>query len=124
MSTSALISLVDDHDMVRLTRVNWDGYPEGVGADLLNYFNKPEDVNELIDGGEIRTITGHDVEYYNEDDDYPQTLPLKEMVDKLVDGYLFNDYMVEFIYVMTNNGDWYVHEIGDIEGEILEDILD
>jgi hypothetical protein len=125
MSTSALLIQADTgerEDETALTRVQFDGYPEGIGRELLEYFTDPYEVRLLITGGEIRAIQGTDTEYYNN----PEFPVWEESVDverELTNGTLFNTYSVDYIYEFYQDT-WYVWSKSDPEPSRLDDILD
>ena len=71
MATSAWLAVETDNDGEKryftTNRVNFDGYPEGLGKDLVNYWDHPEDAAALVEGNEIRSIDGAKVERYGRD---------------------------------------------------------
>jgi hypothetical protein len=67
MGTSAALVIKLSESSWGINRVNWDGYPSGVGKELKTYFNTHEQATRLLDNDEIRSLEGGQIEHYNED---------------------------------------------------------
>ena len=62
MSTRAMIGYMSPKDSVTGIYSHWDGYPDGVGYNLLKFYGNPKRVLHLIEGGDVSAIdwdTGH-----------------------------------------------------------------
>ena len=89
-----------------------DGYPNGVGADLLKVFpeNNPDTYEKLckfISGGDTSGIgiteTGEFVsDYYSTDEDFERNRPQQKYTEPKV-GYMDSEYVYIF-----ENGKWYI----------------
>lgn len=55
MATTSTISILDQ-DKIRTIYVHYDGYPQHQGAILLKYYTTAEQVNRLIDLGDISVL--------------------------------------------------------------------
>lgn len=56
MSTRSHISIMNDDGSIELIYCHWDGYPEGVGQCLVDYYNTEEKARELIALGDISSL--------------------------------------------------------------------
>ena len=57
MSTRAMIGYLNkDTDRVTGIYSHWDGYPTGVGLNLLKFYGNPQRVLHLIDAGDVSAI--------------------------------------------------------------------
>lgn len=67
MSTNAYIGKVNKDSTVTAIYSHWDGYIEYMGKGLNSKFNEPNQVDELISGGDISSIDRDGkVNYYND----------------------------------------------------------
>lgn len=55
MGTRSFI-IIEDNGEFRGVYCHWDGYLESNGASLLTYYTTAEQVNALIDGGDMSTL--------------------------------------------------------------------
>ena len=56
MSTRAMIGYMSPKDSVTGIYSHWDGYPTGVGYNLMKFYGNPRRVIHLIDGGDVSQI--------------------------------------------------------------------
>ena len=67
MSTRAMIGYLNkDTNKVTGIYSHWDGYPTGVGTNLMKFYGNPQRVLHLIDAGDVSAIdweTGHPLHY-------------------------------------------------------------
>ena len=56
MATRSTIAIQREDGTVAQVYAHWDGYLEGNGALLVNYYNTPEKVEELIAQGDISSL--------------------------------------------------------------------
>ena len=56
MSTRAMIGYMSPKDSVTGIYSHWDGYPDGVGYNLLKFYGNPRRVLHLIEGGDVSAI--------------------------------------------------------------------
>ena len=63
MSTRAMIGYLNkDTNKVTGIYSHWDGYPDGLGYNLMKFYGNPQRVLHLIDAGDVSAIdwdTGH-----------------------------------------------------------------
>jgi hypothetical protein len=53
MGTRSRIGLEMTDGSILSVYSHWDGYPEGVGKDLVKHYNSHDKASELIDGGDM-----------------------------------------------------------------------
>lgn len=85
---------------------HWDGYLEGVGAELKEHYNTYEKALNLVLGGSISSISDGYVKHYTtrkgEDWDYLKPIPFKTLAQIKKSG----DYSwCEYFYVFED-GEW------------------
>lgn len=56
MSTRSRIAIKNDDGTVRSIYCHFDGYPEGVGEKLKKFYNTKEEINKLLDLGDLSTL--------------------------------------------------------------------
>ena len=56
MSTRAMIGYLSPEDSVTGIYSHWDGYPTGLGHNLMKFYGNPRRVLHLIDGGDVSAI--------------------------------------------------------------------
>lgn len=72
MSTRCLMGITEDIKSDRMTCVycSHDGYPEGVGATLLSFYDTDEKIRRMMEGGDMSSLgdSPDQCDYYNEGD--------------------------------------------------------
>jgi len=123
MSTRSRIAVELEDGKVLSVYCHWDGYPEGVGSDLINMFpngSDTSDVIEYIKEGDRSTV---DMSYKEKrDEDSPN-----DIVDSA--NTFFKGDIEEYGYLYTSDEEWIVKSAGNINEaesllEVLEDIED
>lgn len=61
MGTRSYIGIEDSDGTISGIYCHWDGYPEGVGAILRDFYGDPDRVRKLVAGGDL-SILGPDIE--------------------------------------------------------------
>lgn len=103
MATRSRIGVVCANGQVKSVYCHNDGYPEGVGADLLNIgFETAEEVEEFIDEGDRSTVDLSYKEWRNED--------CPPRIDESEDAFWSSD-IEEYGYLFSE-GEWYVKDSG------------
>ncbi len=108
MSTRSCFALVNHDDTVRACYVHFDGYPSGVGAELVKDFSTPELINARLDKGSGSTLYDG---FYKDRGEDEEDVGAKTFAD--VAHYLkqtrWSD--VEYQYLFRD-GVWYAYERG------------
>lgn len=94
---------------------HWDGYPEGVGAALLNNFTDENAIANLIAAGDCSSIVGHVVPYTSRGEVFnpPNDSPL---------GSWCARQGAEFVHRWTSKNGWEVAEVPDFYDENGEEM--
>ncbi len=56
MATRSTIGMIQEGGTIRSVYCHWDGYPEGVGAILQDYYTDPAKIERLLDIGDISSL--------------------------------------------------------------------
>ena len=109
MSTRSYIGTLKEDKQVFFVYCHFDGYPTGVGRTLREYYDRPEDVINLLSFGNISSLasTIEDTVFYGRDRQetnqeltevaYDEFLPSAGSEDSGVDyKYLFDEYSEEW----------------------------
>lgn len=77
MATRSTIAIQEEDSTIRAIYCHWDGYPEGVGATLAEYYNSKEEAEALINLGGFsalhETLRETAEGAYNSESDKPRT---------------------------------------------------
>jgi len=117
MATRSRIAVELSDGTVKSVYCHYDGYPEGVGQDLLNLeFSSTEEVEEFIDEGDRSTVELSYKEWRDEDCPPDSHESVRDFFDGDIEmyGYLF-----------TQEGEWLVwsHYSGQSMPMRLEEVL-
>lgn len=116
MSTRSLIAVKKEDKSYDAIYCHFDGYPEGVGAMLLEDYNTRELVEKLISNGDMSSL-GETVEkcvFYHRD--RGEDLNIGKYKTKKELNRAYRDSLCEYLYIFKE-GVWYC------DGEKLEEIL-
>lgn len=111
MGTRSNIGILNSDGTVRAVYIHWDGYPTGVGAELLKDFKTPKAINARLDQGNGSTL----YEGFYKD---PGEKDQEAMVFKSKDEYLTEHICgwVEYQY-LYEDGKWNAYKVPDDEGK-------
>lgn len=133
MATRSTIWYYDeDRKIYRGIYCHWDGYPEGVGITLLNYFNFEEGVKAIVERGACSALyprldpigdwhsfktpePGTSVFYHRDRGD---SLRIFEARSPLEASEYFQDY--DYLWIGDN---WYINESSVLDPRPLKEIL-
>jgi hypothetical protein len=91
---------------------HFDGYLSGVGSILLQYYNTPEKVKQLIDLGSISSLntTIYDTVAYHRDrgEDYERNAPFYYDDEEWNIAQVIDYFTASYIYVFQD-GVWFVN---------------
>lgn len=100
MATRSRIGVELENGIVKSVYCHWDGYPTGVGRDLLNCgFENRDQVEEFINEGSRSTVDTSYHAWRGED------IVVKESIS---DENYFNTFNEEYAYLYTLEGKWVV----------------
>lgn len=105
MSTRCLIGIEYPNNEYKYIYCHWDGYPEGVGSDLITYYNDITKINQLLDKGDISSL----------ERTLEETEPLSEgQVARICSMNKIPNQWQDYIYMFKNNK-WICKEAGNWE---------
>mgnify|MGYP001547886428 CR=1 FL=1 len=109
MSTRSRIGIQNENGSVTSIYCHYDGYPEGVGKELVENYNSPDKINNLLSKGDMSSI--HSNEHYK---DRGET-NVDAMVSANEQAYVkdTDQSWGEYAY-LYRNGEW---EVCPIRGE-------
>ena len=120
MATRSRIAVELDNGTVKSVYCHWDGYPDGVGQDLLNRsFNSTREVEDFIDEGSRSTVDESYYEKYGESRGEELEEP---NVHASVDDYYSSD-IEEYGYLFTKNNNWYVKSAYGSIDDLVENVI-
>ena len=116
MSTRSLIAVKKEDKSYDAIYCHFDGYPEGVGAMLLENYNTKELVEKLISNGDMSSIgeTTEKCVFYHRDRE--EELNIRSYKTKRDLNKAYKDSWCEYLYIF-NKGVWYC------DGAKLEEVL-
>lgn len=122
MSTRSMIGVMEKDGSIKAIYCHFDGYLDGVGQTLLNYYGE-EQARELIERGDISSL-GLDIK---DSPAYPNT-QCKEFTDDLdyLDYCWNRNGWIEFAYLLCD-GEWLVSAKHDADRDTafrpLKDVM-
>lgn len=120
MATRSRIAVELNDGTVKSVYCHWDGYPEGVGKDLLNLsFNSTSEVEDFIEEGSRSTV--HESYYEKYGESRGEELE-KPDVHKSVDAY-YNSDIEEYGYLFTKNSNWHVKSAYGTIDDLVENLV-
>jgi hypothetical protein len=106
MSTRSNIGILNADGTVRACYIHWDGYPSGVGAELVKDFNSVEAINARLDKGDGSSLC--DGFYKDSGEDEVDAVVFASKIEYLterVHGWVEWQYLFE-------DGAWKVYKVG------------
>ena len=111
MGTRSNIGILNSDGTVRAVYIHWDGYPTGVGAELLKDFKTPESINARLDKGNGSTLEDGFYKDRGEKDQEATVFKCKdEYLQEHVCGWVEYQYLYE-------DGKWNAYKVPDDEGK-------
>jgi hypothetical protein len=112
MSTNSKISVMLPDGSIKAVYCHFDGYVSGVGVELLTYFDTYEKALELVEGGDIESISHGIIKRMNGINDEPYIHPNRND---------FMSYCEEYMYLFLDNRWILVDNVCDnkIEGVVI-----
>ena len=106
MATRSRIAIKNDDGTYTSIYCHYDGYVEGVGAELVNHFDDREKIKVLMDGGDCSSIDNGVVETYRSLGETGTDAVIHPTFEKLT------GYFEEYNYVFDNDT-WFVYRNDD-----------
>ena len=123
MSTRSRIAVELNDGTVKSVYCHWDGYPSGVGNDLLNQeFTSPNEVEEFLNEGSRSTVDEAYYEKYGKSRGEKREVPT---VHTDADTYWEEAYdWEEYAYLYNKDGDWVVKSNQGYQPKKVLDVLE
>lgn len=117
MATRSRIAVELSDGTVKSVYCHWDGYPSGVGRDLLDMeFNSTDEVEDFINEGDRSTVHLSYAKWRGED--------CPPQIHASVSDF-FNGDIEEYGYLFTQEGQWLVKSANySYEPRVLEDMAE
>lgn len=108
MATRSLIGMNQGNGIIKTIYCHWDGYPEGVGATLVEHYNTPVKVNGLLELGDISSLgdTLEDTQAYHRDRGESLDMVGARDVREGEVMEVASDYDAEYVYMFNDNFEW------------------
>jgi len=107
MDTRSLIG-IETGDTVKTIYCHWDGYPSHNGIILVDNYNTPSKIYELLALGDLSTlkeITGECWAYHRDKKESYDTVKAKDIKYSDLEKYA-NDCGVDYIYLYNEEFEW------------------
>ena len=120
MATRSLIGIKLNDNIVKIIYCHWDGYPENNGKLLIENYNTPAAITELMELGDLSSLaeSPDQCKAYHRDRKEPWGMvePRDINYSELVDvGY---DYGVDYVYVYNEECEWECSRLDHVSGEL------
>jgi hypothetical protein len=125
MATRSLIGIKLDNNIVKTIYCHWDGYPEHNGKLLVDNYNTPAAITELMELGDLSTldVTPDKCKAYHRDRKEPWGMvEPREMDASTVIKDAMNDYNVDYVYIYNNEFEWDCFKSDGTPVDILSNI--
>ena len=119
MGTRSTIALEYADGSVGQIYCHWDGYLEHNGKILFNDYTDPFKVRELLDGGDMSTLSERvdSCGFYKNRWEDCCSEDCSQRMFKDFDDYRKNGKFEEYNYILRRDGQWYVEFYGEFDGE-------
>ena len=121
MGTRSTIALEYADGSVGKVYCHWDGYLSNNGKILLNSYQDPFKVRDLLDNGDMSSLetTVEGCTFYKErGEDCPQDM-FKDYAE-----YRKEAQFEEYNYILRRDGNWYVEFYGEFDGLLADAIAE
>jgi hypothetical protein len=108
MATRSLIGIKLDNEIVKTIYCHWDGYPEHNGQLLVNNYNSPSAVFDLLELGDLSSLaeTPASCTAYHRDRKEPWGMVEPRDVNTSELDAVGKDYGVDYVYIYNNEYEW------------------
>lgn len=120
MATRSLIGIKLDN-IVKTIYCHWDGYPEGAGQTLVDHYNTPAAIFDLLELGDVSTLgeTPAKCVAYHRDRNSPYEMVEARDVDPNELMEVASDYSADYVYIYNDENEWDCYRIGHTQIDIL-----
>lgn len=104
MSTTALIGIIEEQK-VKYIYCHYDGYPDGVGAELRKNYSTFQSASDLINKGDCSTIYG-DLKTYASMGEKWESIAPKYINKTSFNIELGKKYYIDYMYLFSDKKGW------------------
>ena len=121
MATRSLIGMNLDNGITKIIYCHWDGYPEHNGQLLVNNYNSPSAVFDLMGLGDLSSldVTLDQCKAYHRDRNEPRGMVEPRDINTSELGAVANDYGVDYVYTYNDEFEWECSRLKDASGELV-----
>ena len=121
MATRSLIGINLNNGITKIIYCHWDGYPEHNGQLLVNNYNSPSAVFDLLELGDLSSLAEapDQCKAYHRDRNEPWGMVEPRDVNTSELGAVANDYGVDYVYIYNEEFEWECHRLGYPAGELV-----
>ena len=121
MATRSLIGINLNNGITKIIYCHWDGYPEHNGQLLVNNYNSPSAVFDLLELGDLSSLAEapDQCTAYHRDRKEPWGVVEPRDVNTSELGAVANDYGVDYVYIYNEEFEWECHRLGYPAGELV-----
>ena len=121
MATRSLIGINLNDGITKIIYCHWDGYPEHNGQLLVNNYNSPSAVFNLMGLGDLSSldVTLDQCKAYHRDRNEPWGMVEPRDVNTSELGAVANDYGVDYVYTYNDEFEWECSRLKDASGELV-----
>ena len=121
MATRSLIGINLNNGITKIIYCHWDGYPEHNGQLLVNNYNSPSAVFDLLELGDLSSLAEapDQCTAYHRDRNEPWGMVEPRDVNQSELAGVGNDYGVDYVYIYNEEFEWECHRLGYPAGELV-----
>ena len=121
MATRSLIGINLNNGITKIIYCHWDGYPEHNGQLLVNNYNSPSAVFDLLELGDLSSLAEapDQCTAYHRDRNEPWDMVEPRDVNQSELTGVGNDYGVDYVYIYNEEFEWECHRLGYPAGELV-----
>ena len=114
MATRSLIGTQVNGEIANIIYCHWDGYPDHVGQLLVEHYNTPTTVAELLELGDLSTLgkTTDESVAYHRDKKEPKWMTESRDVKINELETVASDYGVDYVYIFNDKFEWDCYKVG------------
>ena len=126
MATRSLIGINLNNGITKIIYCHWDGYPEHNGQLLVNNYNSPSAVFDLLELGDLSSLdtTPAGCTAFHRDRNEPWGMVEPRDVNTSELDAVASDYGVDYVYIYNDEYEWECSRLDYASGELApENIL-
>lgn len=119
MATRSLIGSVQPNGTIKTIYCHWDGFPGNNGKILLQAYNTPIKVEELIEDGDLSSLgwTWETCRHYSSRGDSWELIQPREVEVGHLNALAY-ECNAEYVYVFNDEFEWECYEYNYTSGEL------